>query len=170
MSIISTNVAYNSSVLNYDIQKLLSTYPFLISNTIGYSVLGYPIDVIKFGIGKKHVFYNAAFHANEWITSPILMKFIEEISNAYTSNSKIFGYSARDIYNQTTIHICPMVNPDGVDLVTGYFSPYTSYYKSAQKTAYGYATIPFPDGWKANIRGVDLNLQFPARMGKGKRN
>lgn len=84
------------------------------------------------------------------------MKFIEDISNAYVSNSNLFGYSAKTIFNDTTIHFCPMVNPDGVDLVTGYFSPTSSYYKLAERIAYGFATIPFPDGWKANIRGESL--------------
>ena len=84
------------------------------------------------------------------------MKFIEDISNAYVSNSNLFGYSAKTIFNDTTIHFCPMVNPDGVDLVTGYFSPTSSYYKLAERIAYGFATIPFPDGWKANIRGENF--------------
>ena len=56
----------------------------------------------------------------------------------------------------------PLVNPDGVDLVTGALSKSSPSYKQAEKIAYGFATIPFPDGWRANIRGVDLNLQFPA--------
>lgn len=52
------------------------------------------------------------------------------------------------------------INPTGVDLVTGAL-PRTSPHTSKQKKiAYGFATIPFPDGWKANIRGVDLNRSF----------
>lgn len=35
-------------------------------------------------------------------------------------------------------------------------------YREAQDIAEKYPQISFPSGWKANIRGVDLNLQFPA--------
>lgn len=65
MSIVSTNVPYNSFVFNYNLQELLNTFPFLRSKAIGYSVLGTPIYTIQFGVGKKHVFYSSSYHANE---------------------------------------------------------------------------------------------------------
>lgn len=162
MSVISTNVAYTSSIFYSNLRDLLNLYPFLSSQTIGYSVLGKPINVIKVGNGSKQVFYSAAFHANEWITSPVLMKFIEDFSNAYITNSNLMGYPIRELFHDVTIHLCPMVNPDGVDLVTGNLSSTSQPYLSAGRIASDYPEIPFPDGWKANINGVDLNLQFPA--------
>ena len=89
---------YNSDVLESNILRLKNTYPFLDVFSIGKSVLGKDLLCIKLGHGEKKVFYNAAMHANEWITSPLLMKFIEEFCIAYVNDSKIFGYSAKELF------------------------------------------------------------------------
>ena len=162
MSIVPTNVSYNSGILRLNLMNLVQTYPFLNLQTIGKSVLGTPIYAIKLGIGQRKVFYSGSIHANEWITSVLLMKFIEDYCIAYTNNSTLYGYSVKNLYRDVSIYIMPMVNPDGVDLVTGYLQNNISAYQAARLVASEFSSIPFPSGWKANIRGVDLNLQFPA--------
>lgn len=153
---------YTYQMLQSDTQQLKSTYPFLEIGSIGYTVLGRPIPYIRIGSGEKEVFYNGAFHANEWITTPILMRFIEDYAAQYALNGRLGEYSARELYNAVSLFIVPMVNPDGVDLVTGGLQPVDNPYKNAQEIAKSFPDIPFPSGWKANIEGVDLNLQFPA--------
>ena len=161
-SIISTNINYSYNIFIQDLNKLKSIYPFIHTGSIGKSIMGKDIPFIKIGVGTNEVFYSAAYHANEWITSPVLMKFLADYCYCYANNLPIFGQSSNLLFNISTIYIVPMVNPDGVDLVTGALPPNSPSYTQAAKIAYGFATIPFPNGWKANIRGVDLNLQFPA--------
>ena len=153
---------FSSDVLYENLNTLKSMYPFLITGSAGKSVLGKNIPYVRIGRGQKEVFYSASIHANEWITSIVLLEFLYEYCSAFQNNSTIWGFSARRLFETVSIYIMPMVNPDGVDLVTGAIRPNSAEYKQAQKIASNFPDIPFVDGWKANIRGIDLNLQFPA--------
>ena len=117
--IVPTNIRYSSSILQINLDSLKRLYPFIEITSIGRSVLGKSLPVIKIGNGQKQVFYSSSFHANEWICSPLIMKFLADYCYCYVNNLPIYGVNARNIYNYCTIYIMPMVNPDGVDLVTG---------------------------------------------------
>lgn len=144
MSIVPTNVTYNYSLMSQNLVTLIRTYPFLNIQTVGKSVLGKNIYVVKLGKGTKKVFYSASIHANEWITSVLLMKFIEDYCVAYNNNSRLYGYSVRRLFNSVSIYIMPMVNPDGVDLVTGFLNKNSFAYLKAQNIANQFPDIPFP--------------------------
>ena len=167
-NVVQTDISYTYNILQMNIKSFSVLYPFIEIGSIGNSVMGKSIPYLKIGSGTKEVFYNASIHANEWITSPVLMKFLENLSLAYVNDSYIYGYLARNLLNSVSIYIVPMINPDGVDLVTGAINKNTDYYKNAQRIANDYPKIAFPNGWKANVQGIDLNLQFPAEWEKAK--
>lgn len=167
--IVNPSVKYNSSILKKDLDALIFKYPFLKLYTIGYSVLDNPIYSVRLGFGSKQVCYLASTHANEYITTTLLMKFLENMCIAYYQNSSISGYNVKNLLNSTTIYLIPLVNPDGVDLLNGNISSTSNSYIYARYIASKYPDIPFPNGWKANIKGVDLNLQFPASWENAKK-
>lgn len=145
-----------------EIESLLRTYPFMRSERLATTAFGRPISTLVVGNGPRKVIYSAAFHANEWITTLILLNFARQFGEAIVSGGEIAGQNARELKDKVTIYMVPLVNPDGVDLVTGAISPDSPEYALATALSENYPNIPFPSGWKANLLGVDLNLQFPA--------
>lgn len=162
MPIVQTDVPITSESCDRMILQIVEAYPFCRTEIIGTTAFQRPLRTLVIGNGERKVIYTAAHHANEWITSLVLLKFAEELAMAIADGGSVYGIPAADIAESATIYMVPMVDPDGVDLVVGAIVPGTIPYETARTLAEFYPQIPFPDGWKANLLGVDLNLQYPA--------
>lgn len=162
MAIVTTDVPITSASCQQAIESIVRTYPFCRTEILTRSVFQRPVSSLVIGSGPRKVIYSASHHANEWITTPVLLKFAEELAQAYTTGGNLYGQPAAAILSTATIYLVPLVNPDGVDLVTGAIPPDSVQYTLARELANNYPDIPFPEGWKANLSGVDLNLQYPA--------
>ena len=166
IDVVTFDIEPTYEIIQYQIQGLKARYPFIETGSAGKSVMGRDLTYLRLGRGSREVHYNATHHANEYINTPMLMKFIEEYSKAYSTGSSILGYNIRDLYNLTSIYLIPVVNPDGMDLVQ-YWPNYEdpAFIRAARLNTTG---LPLPSVWKANIRGVDLNLNYPADWDKEK--
>ncbi|MCL2204705.1 MAG: M14 family metallocarboxypeptidase [Defluviitaleaceae bacterium] len=124
---------FSSQNLSQRAAVLAREYPFADVESIGTSRLGRPLYALRVGYGNIAVGFNAAHHANEWITAPLLMQFMEEYCQACAKDPAYLERFA--------LYAIPLVNPDGAEwVITGE--------KSGQ--------------WKANACGVDLNSNYPA--------
>ena len=160
MSIVRTDIPMTSALAEETLDALGAAYPFLQTELLARTAFGRPITAASLGRGDRRVLYSAAHHANEWLTATVLLKFLEDYAQALETDGTIGGVSARELYESATIFLVPVVDPDGVDLVTGEVTEDER--EQARALAEFYPNIPFPDGWKANLSGVDLNLQYPA--------
>ena len=158
MPIVRTDVPITSALNDSYIQQILAAYPFCRSEVLTSTAFQRPIRTLVIGNGPRKVIFSASHHANEWITSLVLLKFAEDLALGIQNGEEL----ALQISNSATIYMVPMVDPDGVDLVVGAIGPGDIQYDLARRLAQDYPTIPFPDGWKANLLGVDLNLNYPA--------
>ncbi len=157
--IVSIVDGYGYDKMIDDLNKLCQANPFLRLSYIGESVMGKPIPAIQVGNGKVKVHYNAAFHANEWMTSLLMMVFLEEYTSAIGTDGYMLDQRATELFNQISLFIVPMVNPDGVDLVHFGAGASHPYYESLFQWNQGSTDY---SQWKSNIHGVDLNDQYPA--------
>lgn len=162
MAIVDTGVPITSASCERMIRQIVETYPFCRTELLGSTAFQRPLRTLVIGTGKRKVLYTAAHHANEWITALVLLKYAEELAQAMENDSEIGGVRARDIAQTATIYMLPLVDPDGVDLVVGALQEEDVGYAIAARISKDYPQIPFPDGWKANLLGTDLNLNYPA--------
>ena len=168
MSIVKTDIPMTYEGCQDAILALVEKYPFLRTEVLEETAFGRNIRTLVIGQGPRKVVFSASHHANEWITTPVLLKFMEEFARAIEEGGDIAEFNAQELSNAVTIYAVPMVNPDGVDLVTGATPPGSFEYAFARRLGENYPAIPFPDGWKANLLGVDLNLQYPAEWDRAR--
>ena len=150
-SFVNPNQTYTYEMMLKDADELAQAYPDLIEvSSIGKSVEGRDLTLIKLGKGETKLLLLGAHHAREYITSTFLMETVD----AY---AEVYNEGADNPLDSVTVYIVPMVNPDGVNLVQN--GPDAAKHPDAVK-----AMRMLKDSyseWKANINGVDLNRQYP---------
>ena len=158
-NLVNPKQAYSYNDLIADINKFQKNFPgFIHTQIIGKSVDGRNIYAIKLGKGEKEIFFNGSHHAREHMTTNVLMEMLDQYASSYSANRNFNSYNVRELLNKVSIWFVPMVNPDGVMLVQeGHLTAKNPQYVlqlNGGKTDFS--------SWKANIRGVDLNRQYPA--------
>ena len=157
--IIKIKQPYDYQAMIKDMKRLSVVYPFIRQQVVGHSVLEKKILELQIGHGQKRLHINGSFHAREWITTPIIMMFLNEYLLALTNRLTLRGLSMAPFYEETTLSAVPMVNVDGVDLVIHGADAAQNHKEKVLKLNDGKTDF---SQWKANIRGVDLNDQYPA--------
>ncbi|HIS71769.1 MAG TPA: peptidoglycan-binding protein, partial [Candidatus Scatomorpha pullicola] len=107
-------LAWSSYANGQSLRALTARYPFLQPATFGRSSMGKPLRCLLFGEGANAALLTAAHHANEWITAPALLRYASSLAAGYAAGEE----RARELYAKTRLCFVPLVNPDGVDLVT----------------------------------------------------
>lgn len=143
--------------------RLRREYPFVYVKTLTRSFFGRRVIALQLGEGARKVLITAGHHANETITTQAVWRFLFAYCAALRAGGSVAGCPARTLYGGSMAYFVPLVNPDGADLTAGACPPQSPEYRAAAAIAAQYPQLPFPDGWKANLRGVDLNLNYPAR-------
>lgn len=165
--VVPTDRPLTSELLGYAIRGLEARYPMLTGTRLATTQYGRSLPLLRVGTGSRVVYYNASHHANEYITSSIVMVLLEHYLEAAAFNRPLMEHDISALMDDTTLLLAPMVNPDGVDLVLG--AATEGELADAQAIGERYPEIPFPNGWKANLRGVDLNLNYPAQWDEARR-
>lgn len=123
---------------------------------IGYSTMGLPI--YNFHIGSfsgKQILMEGGIHTREYLSTLFLIKETEFLASQNITDGGIY--------------IIPCVNPDGIRLVLSGFEGLTCSKQKDILTLINNGSTNF-ELWKANINGVDLNVNFDAWWGKGSQN
>jgi glucan-binding YG repeat protein/murein tripeptide amidase MpaA len=157
--LVSPKQVYSYTDMVADIREFQSNYPgFIKTEIIGQSVDGRNLYAIKIGKGEKEIFINGAHHAREHMTTNVLMEMLDQYAKTYAFNGTFNGYKVRELLDQVSIWFVPMVNPDGVMLVQegANTTKNPQYVLSLNGNKTDFST------WKSNVRGVDLNRQYPA--------
>ena len=77
--------AMTSEVLYESIEKLCEAYEIIEKSELAQSILGRSIPLLRVGSGERKVLYVGAHHGMEWLTSVLLLDFLDELCDAYIS-------------------------------------------------------------------------------------
>lgn len=165
MEYISDFGAFDSARLAWAAGSIKKTYPFVKIFTAGKSVCKKPIYGFKVGRCRNTVTYFAGIHANEYITTTLLLRFITEMCSAISNYKDFCGINITSVLRDRSLIFVPMLNPDGCDIVIsdGNCLLDEDYKRISRYCDGNFSTL------KANFRGVDINHNFCADWDKVKK-
>lgn len=146
------------------VTNLCQKFNFLRKEVVGKSLCGREITALTVGNRKNPVLYAATFHGMERLNTLFMLRFTEEVCEAYKSKLTVEGVDVHKALQKRGLTVLPCVNPDGVE-ISLYGSDSCKRYKTLIDSV-----CDDTKAWQANARGVDLNHNFNAGFREVKKN
>jgi len=129
--------------------------------TIGFTVEGRPIEMLKIGKpltkrGKKAIWIDAGIHAREWPSSTTAIYFMEQLVTKYGKDPLITQY-----VDELNWYITPLLNPDGFEYSRSSSDPEIRLWRKNR--------APNTNACRNRAKccmGVDLNRNFDFHWGE----
>lgn len=160
----TTDRPFDYTRLNEELCTLLNAYPFFELTYIGCSVLDRPIPCIRVGHGTREILYVGAHHGMEWITSALLVRFLNDLGISVRKKRNSLGALA--LCELCTLYVLPMLNPDGIEYQIHGIEEGNPLYSRLLEMNGGSRDFSH---WQANARGVDLNHNYDAGFAEYKK-
>jgi len=161
------NRPYDYEHMMEEIERLVRKYPSMQVQTLGKSLLGRKIPLLCLGDPcAPGVLMVASHHGMEWITTQVLLTFVEDFIRLSLSPRHVYGIRPSCIVKHRCMYIVPMLNPDGVEL---------QIHGLPEDPALRERLLFYNGGsndfsrWQANAGGVDLNHNYDAGFAAYKR-
>lgn len=158
--VVDSSAPFDSGKNVHFLRLLQEKYPFLKLFSIGKTRFGNDILCARLGEGECPALIVGAHHALEWITSLLLLRFLEEVCDGLAHKRALMDYDLCCLLETRSLYILPLLNCDGVDLVAHGISPSHPCYETL--LAYNNGNPDFSQVWQANGAGVDLNHNYDA--------
>lgn len=156
---IDDTLPFDHAQLVRTLDRMAERYPFLGIGSLGCSILGRSLPILTLGRGKREVLYVGAHHGMEWITSLILMRFVNEFCEQVLQKRTAYHISLTQMMETHTLYVLPMLNPDGVEYQIHGIEASNPLYERLLIMNHGSEDFSH---WQANARGVDLNHNYDA--------
>ncbi|NLB36091.1 MAG: gamma-D-glutamyl-meso-diaminopimelate peptidase [Clostridiales bacterium] len=139
------------------IYSIKRTYPFVNCSVCGRTHAGRAIFVLSVGHSKAPVLMTGGFHAQEWLTTLLLLRFFECVCRCIAAKEELCSINIAGALHGRELIVIPCVNPDGVEIALRGPNAAGSYSQLVETVSEG--TLK---NWNANARGVDINHNFDA--------
>ena len=147
------------------VQNFEKLFPFAHFDTVGMSLEGREIRLLRLGNGPLKYLIVGAHHGAEWITGLVSLHIFEVACQKLLKNGLIGGIFAENYFEKVSLYIIPVLNPDGVELAVSGVSRETLLAERQIRMNGGSTDF---SRWQANARGVDLNRNYNADWARGK--
>ena len=135
-------------------------HPAVELGSVGTTILDRSIPVVTIGRSRhsRSVLYLGGIHPTDRVTPAVLLRFISEYAEFLDTGKSAYNVNLPYLYEHRTIHILPMLNPDGYEILRGGVAEEAhAVVRDRLLKQNGGADFR---KWRGNARGVDLWRNF----------
>ena len=148
------NDGFGYAVLRRKIYECKEKYPFAGYSVCARSWSGRALFTLSLGNTKEPALYIAGVRSGNTAGTQVLLRFFERLCECVDTRGELAGIRINDVLKEKGVVIIPCVNPDGMEIVSSGAVAAGSYAGLVERVCADTAS------WRANARGVDLELNF----------